>query len=148
MDDFNTITDSYNRHLKALATANLSNKTAVFDALAAANITAVTVEFDGEGDNGQIGDISGFNGKLPAEFPATSIDMQRTTWNGEESSTSSTSLRDAIETLCFDYLEQEHGGWENNDGGCGTFDFDTANRTISLEFNQRYSDYTIHSHEF
>ena len=37
-------------------------------------------------------------------------------------------------------LEQEQGGWENNDGAFGEFTFDVAERTIELEFNGRFTD--------
>jgi hypothetical protein len=57
-------------------------------------------------------------------------------------------LRDAIETLCYDYLEQEHGGWENNDGAYGEFQFDVAERTIELEFSSRYTDVHISYNSF
>jgi hypothetical protein len=37
-----------------------------------------------------------------------------------------------------------HCGWENNDGAYGDFIFDVAKRTITLDFNERYtaSDYS------
>jgi hypothetical protein len=54
----------------------------------------------------------------------------------------------AIETLCYDYLEQTNGGWENNDGGFGEFIFDVAARTVELEFNGRYTDTFTTNHTF
>ena len=55
MNDF---LDFYSRYLEALAKANALNKPIVFDALAALGLTLIEVEFDGEGDSGQIvGDI-------------------------------------------------------------------------------------------
>jgi hypothetical protein len=39
-------------------------------------------------------------------------------------------------------------GWENNDGAFGTFVFDVADRTITLEHNERYTEVNITSHEF
>jgi hypothetical protein len=49
-------------------------------------------------------------------------------------------LPEAAEELCYGYLEQEHGGWENNDGGQGEFTFNVAERRIELDFNARLSD--------
>jgi hypothetical protein len=50
-------------------------------------------------------------------------------------------LREAIEELCYSYLEQDYGGWENNDGAFGEFIFDVATRKIGLEFNSRFTDH-------
>jgi hypothetical protein len=58
------------------------------------------------------------------------------------------SLREAVEELCYGYLEQENAGWENNDGAFGEFNFDVAERRIALDFNQRFIDYTQHDYTF
>lgn len=50
--DMNDVFKHYELHLKATAEANKSNKPVVFDALAAAGLTRITVDFDGEGDSG------------------------------------------------------------------------------------------------
>lgn len=52
----------------------------------------------------------------------------------------------AIETLAYDFLGQTHGGWENSDGAYGDFTFDVAERTITLDYNERHmeSDYSQH----
>ena len=58
-------------------------------------------------------------------------------------------LREAVEVLCYDYLEQEYGrGWEDNDGAFGEFTFDVPERRIALDFNARFTDHTHHSHTF
>ena len=56
------------------------------------------------------------------------------------------SVRDAIESLAYDFLEQTHGGWENNEGVYGEFTFDVAQRTITLDYNERVetSEYSQH----
>ena len=71
MNDF---AKQYELYLKAVAKANELNKAIVFDALAAAGLTRVTVEFDGEGDSGQINDITAYTGESPAELPSTSLE--------------------------------------------------------------------------
>jgi hypothetical protein len=67
------ITAGYKCLAANIHTATDTNKAAVFDALAAASITSVTAEFDGEGDNGGIEYISAHSGYTPAELPAGSI---------------------------------------------------------------------------
>lgn len=122
------------------------NKTVLFDALAAAGITKVVVHFDGYGDSGQIEDIGAYAGDAKAGIPADTIEIARPRWGKPEANRESCSLRDAIEALAYDALEETHGGWENNEGAFGDFTFDVATRTITLDYNERYetSDYTQH----
>ena len=37
-------------------------------------------------------------------------------WNGQNEA-HTRRLADAVENLCYSLLEQEHGGWQDNDGG-------------------------------
>jgi hypothetical protein len=52
----------------------------------------------------------------------------------------------SIERLAYHLLERTHCGWENNDGAYGDFTFDVAERTITLDYNERYtaSEYSQH----
>jgi hypothetical protein len=145
MNDF---LEYYSRHLEAVTKANALNKPIVFDALAAAGLTRLTVEFDGEGDSGQIEGIFAYAGDARAELPESSLTLHQAAQNKGDPKTTTVSLHDAIETLCYDYLSQTHGGWENNDGAYGAFEFDIPNRSIRLDFNERFSDSTLHSHDF
>jgi uncharacterized protein DUF6878 len=145
MNDF---LDFYSRYIEALAKANALNKPIVFDALAAGGLTLVEVEFDGEGDSGQIHEIYAYAGDALAKLPESSLTLHQAAHNKADPKTTTVSLNDAIETLCYDYLSQCHGGWENNDGAYGTFKFDVGNRSIRLDFNERFSDSTNYSHDF
>jgi hypothetical protein len=53
------------------------NKAAVFDALASAGITDVTVEFDGWGDSGQIEAITAQSGDITVELPSGRLRVHR-----------------------------------------------------------------------
>jgi hypothetical protein len=145
MNDFR---QQYELYLKAVANANELNKTVVFDALAAAGLTSITVEFDGEGDSGQINGIAAHAGEAPAVLPSTALTLYQASHNGGDLRTTETNLRDAIETLCYDYLTQCHDGWENNDGAYGTFEFDVATRAVHLDIDERFTDTTNSSHHF
>jgi hypothetical protein len=46
-----------------------------------------------------------------------------------------------VETLAYEVLAMTHCGWENNDGAFGDIVFDVAERTITLEYNERYSSF-------
>jgi hypothetical protein len=140
--------ERYDRHLKAVAEANALNKQVVFDALAAAGLTRITVEFDGIGDSGQIDEITAYAGDAIAELPLPSLTLHQVAQNKGDPRTTKVSLREAVETLCYDYLSQTHGGWENNDGAYGRFEFDVGKRSIYLDFNERFTDSTHHFHDF
>lgn len=134
--------------------ANQQNRFAVFDALTAAGITKVTVEFDGYGDSGQIQSITFQAGASAAELPRTSVTIHDVSHlrRGDHEETvekvEQQPVAEAIEGLCYGYLEEHHGGWEIDDGSFGRFEFNVADRAISLEFNGRFSDVVTELDEF
>ena len=138
----------YERHAANVRRATEINKAAVFEALAAAGITSVTAAFDGEGDSGGIECVSASVGDTPAELPSGSIPFHQARFGAEAPVMKEQALREAIEELCYDYLSEKHGAWENNEGGFGTFFFDVVTRTIALEFNGRFTDVTTSTYEF
>ena len=69
-DDFET---RCAQHKELCAKVNELNKAVLFDALAPAGITSIQIEFDGEGDSGQINGVSAFAGDQPTELPATKL---------------------------------------------------------------------------
>ena len=144
-DDF---IETWQRHKAAIAKANGLNKATVFDALSAADITHVTVGFDGEGDSGQIEDAAAYAGDKLLDFPPATLTLYRERYGNAELTTHEMSLRESVEELCYGYLEQENDGWENNDGAFGEFTFDVAERRIALDFNGRFSDYVQHKYTF
>ena len=124
------------------------NKDRLFDGLMAAGITHVTVTFDGAGDSGQIESIGAWSGEIAVDFPATEIEYAALTWDDPEVEMRQLSLEDVVEQLAYDFLSETHGGWENNDGAYGEFSFDVATRTITLDYNERYTATEFYSHEF
>jgi hypothetical protein len=145
MSDFE---NSYARHRDLRANANALNKAVVFDALAAAGITSVVAEFDGGGDSGQIDDILAYAGDNRVDFPSTNIKLHSADWGQQELCAKEASHYDAVEDLCYGFLEQTHAGWENNDGAYGQFTFDVAGRKIELDFNGRFTDTWSDAHTF
>jgi hypothetical protein len=122
------------------------NRAALFDALAAAGITLIVVTFDGYGDSGQIENIEAKAGDAVVAMPAGEVEIAEAIGDQPEPSRSPVSIADAIERLAYDLLERTHCGWENNDGAYGDFTFDVAERTITLDYNERYtaSEYSQH----
>jgi len=86
-------------------------------------------------------------GDKTASFPAEQVVIQRADWGATEPECFDSSVSDAVEALVYAFLEETHGGWENNEGAYGEFTFNVAARTITLDYNERYEDshYTQHS---
>jgi hypothetical protein len=145
MDAFNA---EYTAYEKLAAELHSVNKLSLFAALAAAGITCVIVTFDGYGDSGQMESFEAKAGEDEVEIPGTVVDIARALYGSNQPERITQSLRDAIETLAYAYLEETHGGWENNDGAYGEFVFDVSSGTIQLDYNERYTTSENHIHEF
>jgi hypothetical protein len=123
------------------------NKAVLFEALAQVGITTVLVQFDGYGDSGQIEDISAHAGPdVAVNLPECNVEIARVEYGTLAIVRDTYAVRDAIERLAYDFLEETHGGWENNEGAYGDFLFDVGERTITLNYNERIetSEYTQH----
>ncbi len=125
-----------------------ANKTALFDSLTVAGIETITVIFDGYGDSGQIERIDVQAGEGAVLLPPDRIEIARTIWESPEIERQTLTVREAIEALVYDFLRQTHDGWENSDGAYGEFTVDVAERTIKLDYNERYTSSENFSHEF
>jgi hypothetical protein len=101
----------------------------VFDALSRAGITHVCVGFDGESDQGQVRATASADGKSVG-FPPLILTLHISQFGSTELTSREFRLQDAVEQLCYDYLEQKHGGWERNQGNFAEFVFDVAARTV------------------
>mgnify|MGYP003613415137 FL=1 len=142
---FFTERDERNRRAEAVRP---DNKTALFDALAAAGITLVTVTFDGSGDSGQIEDIAAQSDDRTVDLPQGEITIATVAWGTDKVTAISMGVEAAIEQLAYDFLSETHGGWENNDGAYGEFTFDVAKGTITLDYNERYTATETYEHIF
>ena len=125
----------------------LANKTALFDVLASAGIEIVDVNFDGYGDSGQIERIEARGSDNVIELPTAQIEIATPVLDSPEIRCQTMTIHDVIEHLVYEFLRETHAGWENNDGAYGDFTFDVADRTITLDYNERYTetDYSHHS---
>ena len=124
-----------------------ANKTALFAALAAADITSVAIIFDGCGDSGQIDSVTAKAGAHDASLPDTPVELASTEFHSDEVTRKTMSLADAIEAFCYDVLESKHGGWENNEGAFGEFVFDVSAQTVAFDFNYRIERSESHFYE-
>ena len=126
-----------------------SNKQALFDALAVAGIRCVVVSFDGYGDSGQIETADGFDAENnPVDLPPTLIEHREVDFESATIVAGQKTPSEVIETMVYRLLQNTHGGWQDNDGAYGEFTFDVGERTIALDFNERFTDSTNYQHEF
>lgn len=123
-------------------------KIRLFDNLASQGIVRVTVNFDGCGDSGQIEDIIAFDKHGQVELKGLVLPAPDSVPDGIPEAEAAEPIEDAIESLAYDLLESEHGGWENNDGAYGEFTFDVATRKITLEHNERFTSSELYTHEW
>ena len=142
--DFTSWEEQEREHIRRADELLPANKTALFDALAAAGIEIVTVTFDGYGDSGQIETIEAKTGDAIIDLPLGEIEIASPVCGRCDIERRSQPIREAIETLAYAFLSQTHGGWEDSDGAYGDFTFDVAERTITLDYNERHmeSDYS------
>lgn len=122
------------------------HKDFLFQQLVALHISTVTAEYDGEGDSGQIQSIEAVT------VENEQIDLSKTAPftfpfydNGDL--TAFASLHDFVDTLCWELLELYHAGFENNDGGFGTFTFTVADKQAMLSHNARYTSFDTSAEE-
>ncbi|MGL4441742.1 MAG: DUF6878 family protein [Bosea sp. (in: a-proteobacteria)] len=136
-------------HRSLSASLRPSTKANLFAVLAGAGIVKVTVEFDGEGDSGQIETIEATDASgAPCELPANLMLVHHAVWGEPESRSHEMTIPELIESLAYDLLSDTHGGWEINDGSYGIFTFDVAAGSITLECNVRFVDSEQHTTTF
>jgi hypothetical protein len=144
----NSFAADWARLEEANAEANRLNKTIVFDALSNAGITHVRVGFDGEGDQGQMERAVAQTNGNEVECPPVKLTLRLSQFGRDELVARELDLRNAVEQLCYDFLEQKHAGWENNEGCFGEFTFDVEARTITLEHYGRIIETAYSSDTF
>ena len=144
--DFTVLDQNNREHARLSKQLLLTNKTTLFDALAAAGIEFVIVVFDGYGDSGQIESIEARAGDELVALPSCEIEIARAVWGSSEIERLTQPVCEVIETLAYDLLGKTQSGWGNDEGAYGDFTFDVAARTITLDYNERHmeSDYSQH----
>jgi hypothetical protein len=125
-----------------------ANKTAFFDALAAAEVRSITVQFDGYGDSGQIEEIEIDSPKPQVALLDAEIEFAQPTPDCHGVAHSSMTIREAIEHFVYGFLRDTHAGWEIDEGAYGEFKFDVASRRITLAYNERFTESEFSEHTF
>lgn len=125
------------------------NKAVLLPILKAAGITLVEVEYEGASDSGQIEEVRAYAEACehPDLRPGRDIALPKEAAtillpNRDGSTREYTnSIDEVIRELCWEILEWDHAGWENNDGGRGTFTFHVGDE---LRIELEHVDYFTH----
>jgi hypothetical protein len=111
-------------------------KAVLLAALKKTRAALVTVEYDGEGDSGQITGIGAVTALAkPAKLPKGPFSLQLC-----DADSSYVSIEEVLDAFAWAVLRAYHGGFENNEGGFGTLTIDVAKGTITLDHNDRIID--------
>lgn len=128
------------------------NRDIIFDIMEQEGVKSFEVSFEGSGDSGQVEDIS-LDGKLLDRKMEGCKVSNGTRWDPKTKKSTpiwehNVSLQSLIESVCYDVLEANFGGWEINDGSYGTFTFDVKKRKVSLTMNERVMDVNTSEYKF
>jgi len=132
------------------------NKPLLFSALSAHNISFVEVQFDGSGDSGQMEEPEFFRGAEANRVRLAPTDAVKntlvegalisneSTWDPKKKewvyTTKTPTISELVESICYDLLENNHGGWEINAGSFGEFELKVGDTEIALEYNERVEE--------
>ena len=123
------------------------NKVTLFDTLAVAGITVITVEFNGYGDEGQIDPPVAYAGQNQIAVPEKQIEILTTKWGKPDIEHEMVTVNEAVNTIAWAILGRLHAGWQDGEGAFGEFEFAVEARVIRLDFNARYVETDIYSYE-
>jgi hypothetical protein len=122
-----------------------ADKTHIVAALKALGVVLVEVEYDGEGDSGQIDTITAY------KADETRVDVAGVSpfvlGDGPAAERFNT-LHECLDTFAWDVLWHHHEGFENNDGGFGKIVIDVDDGTVRIEHNWRISSSEYTEAEF
>ena len=112
----------------------------------------IVIEFDGSGDSGSIEYISirrsdgtEIDVKFTTDYPVRSSRYENGDWINEVQ-VKQMSIKEVLESYCYDELEKTNIDWYNNDGGFGELRITLSDEaSIELEVNQRYTEYNTYS---
>jgi hypothetical protein len=96
---------------------SMATRTELAQKLRELGVDVVTAEYNGSGDDGQIDDPQFGSAEIPKDL-----------------------IEDTI-LFFYDVLEEQFGGWEDDDGGFGTFRWDLKVDRIDLVHNTRFESH-------
>jgi hypothetical protein len=137
--------DAYERRQQRREARLPKYKDAVFRLLRTARATEAVIEYDGEGDSGQIESVN--------LYSAANAPMPDKPLSGRAKQTLSAlhlfkdTLHGALEAYAWELLWMHHDGFENNEGAYGTITINVVKETIEIEHNARIAEVFTSSKE-
>ena len=133
-----------------------NDRAANYAALSALGIAQVEITYDGCGDSGCIEEIVIYDaaGKRIETLPETpvSVRLRDTVWQDGAYQTRFAErqlpVREAIEQLGYNLLEEHFAGWELDEGSRGTITLDVRKRRGSIAHEASYTATTSHNVRF
>lgn len=112
----------------------------------------IRVSFDGSGDSGSVESAEIWDGNknlnmlFSVDYLETSSSWSKDTGWVKTESVKRMPVKEALESLCYELLENTGIDWYNNDGGYGELCITLDPVEIKLEVNTRYTE--VNSDEF
>ncbi len=138
----------------ALATqAQEQNREILMNALKAQGIQIATVDYAGAGDSGDTCDLAvqpperlAVLGELKVKQHV--VDVQYLGYGQRACSMRETevALDEAVRDFAMRWVDSLYGGWENDDGACGTVTINVHDDAIHLEHTTYYTESSSYEH--
>lgn len=129
------------------------NKHALARAMRAIGLTSVEVAYSGSGDSGRIDEVDFEPAGVEAHAHRVVVARMRYRWDeerycgGSELVFVELPLLDAAEALCDQAITLcDHDGFENNDGGSGTFTLQARDAAAELDHRDYYTESLVSTH--
>ena len=138
----------------ALATqAQEKNREIVITALKAQGITVATIDYAGAGDSGDTCDLAVQPTELLAGLTGITVkqhvvDVQYIGYQQRACSMRETevALDEAVRDFAMHWVDSLYGGWENDDGACGTVTINVNDDAIVLNHTSYYTESESYDH--
>ena len=129
------------------------NKHTLAQAMRSLRLTAVVVTYSGCGDSGQIDEVGFQPSDVDEGLRRVIVATTQQRWDHNlalgcsELSFCERLLRDAAESLCDEAISlMSHDGYENSDGGSGTFTLQAADGAAELDHSDYYTECDTSTH--
>lgn len=138
----------------ALATqAQEQNREILINALKAQGITVATVDYAGAGDSGDTCDLAvqppeQLAGLSDIKVKQHVVDVQYLGYGQRACSMreAEVALDEAVHDFAMRWVDSLYGGWENDDGACGTVTINVHDDAIHLEHTTYYTESSSYEH--
>ncbi|MFZ5697247.1 MAG: DUF6878 family protein [Pseudomonadota bacterium] len=138
----------------ALATqAQEKNREILIEFLKTHGITVATVDYAGAGDSGDTCDLAVQPPELlvglgEIKVKQHVVDVQYLGYGQRACSMreKEVALDEAVRDFAMCWVDSLHGGWENDDGACGTVTINVTDNQIVLEHTAYYTESSVHEH--